>query len=218
MGHAEPMVAEAATTAGSQAYLRALRASELCRMVRINEEIKKVLGISNEVNLTALNAKFMAHKSGGKAIGFGVVSTELRQFSMKLDHHMEALEELVFGMISKAAYVGKQSRLLALLAGARQRCQNPRLRQRIDVLLQPKEAELEKIRFTIRREYIHFRIEVARALKLGRMGATIAQRAKVEAVYGSELAASLTQVSGQVENAVDRTLDILKNIRTHLGG
>jgi hypothetical protein len=218
MGHAEPIVAETAAAAGNQAYLRAMRASELCRMVRINEEIKKVLAISNEVNLTALNAKFMAHKSGGKAIGFSVVSTELRQFSMKLDHHMEALEELVFGMISKAAYVGKQSRLLAHLDSAMRRCRNPRHQQRIEALLQPKEAELEKVRFTIRREYIHFRMEVARALKLGRMGATIAQRAKVEAVYGSELATSLTQVSGQVENAVDRTLGILKNIRTHLGG
>jgi hypothetical protein len=37
-------------------------------------------------------------------------------------------------------------------------------------------------------------------------------------MYGADLARALTQVSGQVENAVDRTVGILKNIRTHLGG
>ncbi len=217
MGHVEPGIATA-TVAGSQTRKRAMHASELCRMVRINEEIKKVLSISNEVNLTALNAKFMAHKSGGTAIGFGVVSTELRQFSKKLDHHMEELEKLVFGMVLKEAYVGKQSRLLSNLKKAMDRCPSPRFKQRLDGILEPKLDELARIRLDIRREYIHFRMEVARALKLGRMGATIAQRAKVEAVYGGELSASLAQVSSQVEGAVDRTLDILKNIRTHLGG
>lgn len=214
MGHAESVVAKAA----GEAPLRAARASDLCRMVRINEEIKKVMAITDEVNLTALNAKFMAHKSGGKAVGFGVVSTELRQFSKKLEHHMEVLEKLVFGMIGRVACVGKQSRLQGHLARAMNQCSGDRLKRRMEAVLEPKQDELDRIGFTVRREYIGLRMEVARAFKLGRMGATFAQRAKVEAVYGSDLSQALTQVSNQVEGAVDRTLQILKNIRTHLGG
>ena len=214
MGHVEPVLAKAA----GEAHLRAARASALCRMVRINEEIKKVMLITDEVNLTALNAKFMAHKSGGKAVGFGLVSTELRQFSKKLEHHMEVLEELVFGMIGRVAYVGKQSRMQEQLSRAMRQCPNERLRAKIAAILKPKQDELDKISFVVQREYIGFRMEVARAFKLGRMGATFAQRAKVEAVYGSDLAGALTQVSNQVEGSVDRTLQILKNIRTHLGG
>lgn len=212
MGHPEPAMTRAALAA------RGARTSDLCRMVRINEEIKKVMAITDEVNLTALNAKFMAHKSGGKAIGFGVVSSELRQFSKKLEHHMQVLEKLVYSMVSRAAYIGKQSRFQAHLSRAMRQCQNEHNRSRLAAVLAPKQEELEKLGFVVQREYIGFRMEVARALKLGRMGATIAQRAKVEAMYGSELARALTQVSGQVENAVDRTVDILKNIRTHLGG
>lgn len=212
MGHPEPVVAKAALA------VRGARASDLCRMVRINEEIKKVMAITDEVNLTALNAKFMAHKSGGKAIGFGVVSSELRQFSKKLEHHMQVLEKLVYGMVSRAAYIGKQSRLQGCLARAMRQCPNERSRARLAAVLAPKQEELDKLGFVVQREYIGFRMEVARALKLGRMGGTIAQRAKVEAMYGADLARALTQVSCQVENAVDRTVGILKNIRTHLGG
>lgn len=214
MGHAESALAQAAGDAPG----RAARASDLCRMVRINEEIKKVMGITDEVNLTALNAKFMAHKSGGKAVGFGVVSTELRQFSKKLEHHMAVLEKLVFGMVSRAAYVGKQARLQGFLEKAGRQCSDARLRRRLEEVIKPKQDELDKIHFVVQRDYIGLRMEVARALKLGRMGSTFAQRAKVEAVYGSELALALTQVSNQVEAAVQRTVDILKNIRTHLGG
>ena len=193
------------------------QSSDLLKVIKINEEIKKVVLISNEVNLTALNAKFMAHKSGGRAVGFGVVSTELRTFSKELDAHMEGLEKLVFGLVSKVAYVQKQVRMLGHLANAMNRS-SARHQQVLRAVLTPKSGDLEQARQAIRKGRNRFEARLVRALKLCRLGSAFAQRAKVEAVYGSELAGTLTQVSNQVEAAVEKTLAILKTIRTHVEG
>lgn len=191
-------------------------ASDLLRVIRINEEIKKVVAIAGEVNLTALNAKFMAHRSGARSVGFGVVSTELRAFSKKMDEHMENLRKLVFEQVKRVALVQKQARLLGRLQAAVRKTLDARFKTRLQTTVGRKQRELDDIGSTIQRERWRFKAELARALKLCRLGSTFAQRAKVEAVYGRELSGSLTQVSNQVEAAVDKALTILKAIKGHI--
>ena len=66
----------------------ACQATELSRVVKANEDIKKVIRISSGVNLVALNAMLVAKRSGERSRGFAVVSSELRVFSRKLEGAM----------------------------------------------------------------------------------------------------------------------------------
>jgi len=51
--------------------------TDLLRIVHINEEIKRVVGVSVKINIMALNAIFLAKRAGTAALGFGVLSNEL---------------------------------------------------------------------------------------------------------------------------------------------
>lgn len=55
-------------------------ALDLLRIVRINEEIKRVVSVAFKINIMALNAIFLAKRAGNAALGFGVLSNELRVF------------------------------------------------------------------------------------------------------------------------------------------
>ena len=55
-------------------------ALDLLRIVRINEEIKRVVSVAFKINIMALNAIFPAKRAGNAALGFGVPSNELRVF------------------------------------------------------------------------------------------------------------------------------------------
>ena len=47
-------------------------ALDLLRIVRINEEIKRVVSVAFKINIMALNAIFLAKRAGTAARGFGV--------------------------------------------------------------------------------------------------------------------------------------------------
>lgn len=191
--------------------LRPGGASELLRVIRVNEDIKKVVHISRVVSLTALNAKFMSHKSGARSLGFGVVSTELRNFSRDLGLHMAAMERLIYSLVGRVAYVQRRRRQIALLRRAFRGNTGA-------VMMESLQRQLDGVGQEISQEQARFRHELDRALKLCKLGSTFAQRAKVEAVYGNELAGGLTQVSNQVEEAVFNTINILKSIQGHVEG
>jgi methyl-accepting chemotaxis protein len=65
----------------STAEKRPQAGADLLRIVRINEEIKAVVGVAFKINIMALNAIFLAKRAGTAALGFGVLSNELRTFS-----------------------------------------------------------------------------------------------------------------------------------------
>ena len=70
------------STALTTTNRQATRAGQdLLRIVRINEQIKVVVGVSFKINIMALNAIFLAKRAGTAALGFGVLSNELRVFS-----------------------------------------------------------------------------------------------------------------------------------------
>ena len=65
--------------------------SELAGFVRLNEGIKGVVLIAFQINIMALNAILLSHRAGEVALGFGVISKELRTLSVVLTGLMHAL-------------------------------------------------------------------------------------------------------------------------------
>ena len=88
---------------------------DLLRIVRINEEIKSVVGVAFKINIMALNAIFLAKRAGTAARGFGVLSNELRVFSQDLRDCMGTLTGLIHGCVNEVSLVLQDLRHTGLL-------------------------------------------------------------------------------------------------------
>src|SRR5574343_1990987 len=97
------------TTKASQAGV------DLLRIVRINEEIKSVVAVAFKINIMALNAIFLAKRAGSAALGFGVLSNELRVFSRDLRTQMESLRQLIHSSVIEVSRLLQHSRYSRLL-------------------------------------------------------------------------------------------------------
>lgn len=190
------------------------KADDLRRVVSVNEEIKKVIRISSEVNLVALNAMLVAKRSGERSRGFAVVSSELRVFSRKLEEAMTSLGSLIFGLVRDAAAMQKQNRerryWLNTMAGG------DAARELAQPLLRHKEASMLSTGQTIRRDWGRLQLQLSRALQLCETGGSLSRSAKIEAVYGGEMSATLKQVANQIEETVNQIFATLKLLRGQL--
>ncbi len=190
--------------------------SDLHRIVKANEEIKKVIRISSEVNLVALNAMLTAKRSGEKSHGFRVVSSELRVFSRKLNEVMNGLGALVSGLIDDAASIRKQSRTCRYLQAAMD--QNGDAKTLLASIVSRKEAEIRSTGQSVKKDWERLLLQLNRALQLCEMGGALSRSAKIEAVYGGDMSATLKQVANQIELTVDNILSILKSLRIQIAG
>lgn len=187
----------------------------LVRMAVANEHVKEVLRISAEVNLVALNAMLAAHGAGEGARGFGVVSSELRTLSRSLDQEMLKLVETFSGVVRGTAVLQKQRRILRLLNQANR---GERAGTLLGGLLQHKNGELQEADLVIRTRRQYVENQVARTLRLCATGHALARSAKIEAIYGGAMAATLRHVAEQIEVAVGRILAELKQIQLQMAG
>ncbi|MDR3390518.1 MAG: hypothetical protein P4L77_02190 [Sulfuriferula sp.] len=184
------------------------------RMVVINEEIKRIVRVSNVVNMAALNAMFIARKAGQAALGFGVVSAELRVFSQRLNEVMSAMSGQIFALLSEVSGQARQWKThRAHLAAARG---SERSGHYLAELLGTLEQAM-----ALKKRDIHARQEqliagLGRARKLCGMGVTISRAAKIEAAYGNALASGLKQVAEEVEQSITDILATLKALEQQL--
>lgn len=190
------------------------QASVLHRVVKTNEEIKKVIRISSGVNLVALNAMLVAKRSGERSRGFAVVSSELRIFSHNLGDAMTGLGALIFELVRDAAAMQKQQQerghLLSIVAQGKQ----------MHELVKPALARIdERIRETgelIGKDWHKLRLQLNRVLQLCEAGGSLSRSAKIEAVYGGEMSVTLKQVANQIEETVNEIFSTLKLLRMQL--
>lgn len=192
----------------------ASQASDLCRVVKANEDIKKVIRISSGVNLVALNAMLVAKRSGEKSRGFAVVSSELRVFSRKLEGAMTGLGALIFELVRDAAAMRKQyherRHLLNILARGQQ------MRKLAEPALARMDERMHKTGEEIRRDWHKLGLQLNRVLQLCESGGSLSRSAKIEAVYGGDMSATLKQVANQIEETVNEIFSTLKLLRTQL--
>ena len=190
------------------------QASDLCRVVKANEDIKKVIRISSGVNLVALNAMLVAKRSGERSRGFAVVSSELRVFSRKLEGAMTGLGALIFELVRDAAAMRKQyherRHLLNILARGQQ------MRKLAEPALARMDERMHKTGEKIGRDWHKLGLQLNRVLQLCESGGSLSRSAKIEAVYGGDMSATLKQVANQIEETVNEIFSTLKLLRMQL--
>ncbi|QRM20299.1 chemotaxis protein [Dechloromonas sp. TW-R-39-2] len=183
--------------------------ADLLRIVRINEEIKRVVGVSFKINIMALNAIFLAKRAGTAALGFGVLSNELRVFSQDLRTCMESLTGLIHGCVDEVSIVLKDIRFTRLLRQTDQLTTNgsvvPVLRQR-EIENDQHERRLSSLRNQLKRA-------LEDAFRMVELGGVLAKSAKIEAAYGQSFAPALAQVSGEFDGIVEEIRDSLESLR-----
>jgi hypothetical protein len=185
-------------------------ALDLLRIVRINEEIKRVVAVAFKINIMALNAIFLAKRAGNAALGFGVLSNELRVFSKDLHESMISLTRLIHDLVGEVSVILQESRQDALFQRTvTLRAGNPMLATVLERRETQRSARLGRIS-GLRRS---LQLAVDDAARLVELGGVLAKSAKIEAAYGAGFAASLGQVSGEFDGVVEEirsSLDVLR--------
>lgn len=190
------------------------QAGDLHRVVKANEDIKKVIRISSGVNLVALNAMLTAKRSGERSRGFAVVSSELRVFSRNLERAMTGLGALIFELVRGVAAMRKQhhERRHLLNIHAQQRP----MREAMEPVLARMEERMRKTGEEVARGWGRLRLQLNRVLQLCETGGSLSRSAKIEAVYGGDMSATLKQVASQIDETMSEIFSTLKLLRTQL--
>jgi methyl-accepting chemotaxis protein len=182
---------------------------DLLRIVRINEEIKSVVGVAFRINIMALNAIFLAKRAGTAARGFGVLSNELRIFSQDLRDGMAALTSLIHGCVTEVSVVLQDIRHTALLRQAVEQSSAACGRQ----VLAAREVENERHAEHLARLRKQLRGALDDAFRMVELGGVLAKSAKIEAAYGQSFAVPLAQVSGEFDGVVEEIRASLEALR-----
>lgn len=191
--------------------------AELRRIVRINEEIKSVVATAFKINLMAMNAIFLAKRAGQTALGFSVLSNELRRFAMDLQQQMSVLRGMTYDSVATVTALVKQARLVRVMDRARAEASGPG-RNLIEQFLRSRHSEA-LIRHGEQISVLNRRLNqmIADTTQLVELGSVLARSAKIEAAYGGNYSASLTQVSSDFEQIIgdiQRSLEKLTKHRT----
>lgn len=185
-------------------------AADLLDIVLINEEIKRVVAVSAKINIMALNAIFLAKRAGTAALGFGVLSNELRVFSQDLRRCMVSLAGLIHVCVNQVSVGLKRSRLGRLFGEAAK--QAPHQGGIALVLLNhQRQKESRAVELTALRRQLKDALDDA--FRLVELGSVLAKSAKIEAAYGQSFAVSLAQVSGEFDSVVEEIRGSLESLR-----
>lgn len=184
--------------------------ADLLRIVRINEQIKRVVGVSFKINIMALNAIFLAKRAGTAALGFGVLSNELRVFSQDLRNCMEALTGLIHDCVNEVSVVLQDTRQTRLLEQAAQLAPGqPALARVLRTREQSGEEHAQRLG-SLRRQ---LKRALEDAFQMVELGGVLAKSAKIEAAYGQSFAPALAQVSGEFDGIVEEIRSSLETLR-----
>lgn len=188
---------------------------ELRRIVRMNEEIKTVVLRATKINLMAMNAIFLAKRAGQSALGFGVLSNELRRFAMDLQKQMSQLREMTYGSVGTVTALVKQGRMNRLIERTRKESTGS-VRNLIDEAMRGRNG-LNQARHRDQITALNRRLGqmIADTAQLVELGSVLARSAKIEAAYGGPFSTSLMQVSSDFEHTIGEIQGSLESLSKH---
>ena len=188
--------------------------NELKVIAKINEEIKRIIELAEEISLAATNAILIARQAGSNAVGFSVVARELRMFSDKIAVAMQALSELIYQQVVITATKQKRLRNVIKLNQASEHNESAKiLLETARVSCQKEISEMETAISGILKS---LRIAMKRTVKQCASGMVIARSAEIESAHGGEMTVELRQVARSVEDVVHNITIRIKQLEIEL--
>jgi hypothetical protein len=180
--------------------------SGLQRVIALSEEVKAVAEVSRRLGLEAINAMLVARRAGDSVRGFGVVSTELRQFSAALESQMQILLVDIARLVHGVAGLAREDRMCRQLGLAGRACGDC-------ASLKPALARVEGAAAAAadasRQDWDRVQLGIRRSIRLCDTGRALARGARIEAVYGAAMAGELGQAGQAIERSIERIRDRL---------
>ena len=169
-------------------------------VVRVAADIRQVVDHARLVNLTALNAMLSSRNADGRAIGFGVVTAELRNVAAHLVDTMDLLTAEVSRVVRGVALRARREQTRRHLERAAQAGNGEcawlsEAWQRID-------ADVAQTEATLARQHEQLARLAQRAQRSCEMGLVLSNNARIEAAYGGPLAPRLRLVAEQLGDTI----------------
>lgn len=165
-------------------------------------EIKGVSLRASKINLMAMNAIFLAKRAGPAALGFCVLSNELRCFADDLRAQMKLLGDITLKGVNAVTALVKEARTSRVLDRAMAESVDGRRTMVSEVVRRhgDKQSERGERIQALNRRLTQLIADIAQLVELG---SVLARSAKIEAAYGAEFSGPLTQVASDFEEIID---------------
>lgn len=182
----------------------------LTEVARLHQGIKRIVRGAEQITVEALNAMLKAKCVGEHALGFGASTAELRRFSARLSMLMAELSSSIGKQVTRVATLNRSSRTFRL---QQQACRHSRQgRDGLRQIVAEKEVQLAQITAQVLGGDRELRQRLRQAEKLCQIGLANARAAKIEAVYGGDMAPELKHVSDSIETKIEELLQIVKTL------
>lgn len=188
--------------------------NELKIIAEINEEIKRIIDLAEDISLTATNAILIARQAGENAVGFSVVARELRMFSDKIATAMQELSQLIYQQVTITAT--KRNRLRNVIKLNQASADNELAQTRLASACVRSQSEVDEMEIVISGIIKSLRIAMKRTVKQCASGMIIARSAGIESAHGGEMTIALRQVAQDVENVVNNIAVRIKKLGIRL--
>lgn len=182
--------------------------------VSINESLKKVISISGQINIVAMNAILVAKRAGQQSAGFRVVAMELRLFSQKIEEMMAFLGNLIFQLVRRIAELRKMEKRLNLLAMTMSKNDASQLRLESS-FRQRQSAYIDKYAIA-QDDWERLEKEIGRSFSLCSAGAMLSHNGRIEAAYGGTMLADMQQVATRIEDILGQTIATIKQLNINM--
>lgn len=184
-------------------------------IIQVTEHVKSVVAVAHRINLLALNAMLLAKRSGVAAVGFGVISNELRSFSRELTSGMRSLQEVSFSSLDGLSKNLKRHRLHHLVALADQAL--GRTDALSNVLLR-QEQHLQEAERVLQSNHLILALQLADAQRLCAYGDVISRFAKIEAAYGGSFSNQLTEIAQEFTDLIRGVQPLVDELAANVRG
>ncbi len=188
--------------------------NELKIIAEINEEIKRIIDLAEDISLTATNAILIARQAGSNAVGFSVVARELRMFSDKIATAMQELSQLIYQQVSITAT--KRNRLRSVLKLNQASAHHELAQMRLAAACVRSQSEVDEMENVISGILNALQIAMKRTVKQCASGMVIARSAGIESAHGGEMTFALRQVAQSVESVVNNIAIRIKKLGIQL--
>lgn len=183
---------------------------QLASFVRLNEGIKGVVLIAFQINIMALNAILLSHRAGEVALGFGVISKELRTLSVELTRLMQALSTDAYLAVNLISDQLRRERRQQLLQTTQAQLQRPSAA--LDTIVAERQALFQERAQQVREVRLRLLDRLEEARKLCQFGTAISRSAKIEAAYGREYGRALAEVSQEFDQKIQTILPSIETL------
>jgi hypothetical protein len=176
----------------------------------VSEKIRQIIEISLQISIISFNARITTRQVGEGAYGFGVVASEMHNFSLKLQTMMNHVHHQIFTLNRDLANWYKQRQTLDLFY--KTQAQLNKTSVRLDGLIGRKQAELNALTQHIADNWVSLYKELKTTIKFCKKGKTFCHNAKIESAYAPQFQETLTQVADQFEEIMNKIILILDHL------